>query len=229
MSNLGQALEDNKTLTHLDLSCNKLKDLTLIARIIRNNTCLKTINLSGNNFSNDREAVYLLLKAIGTNITLESLNLNSNTIEFPDNANLMLEKNKSLTSFEILKFFRDDMDPGKSDDYRLENRISDETYLAIQLLLERNFAQKNYQNYQLLCQIGQANHLPKELITLIATASLAKLGSYEIKRIAKAIKKGCLTITQDSSENEQILQLAQAAESTIAADDDGCRVGCLLF
>lgn len=93
---LGPALEQNTTLSVLDLYCNKITDIGPLAIALKTNTTLTELLLT----RNDIENIDALAAALENNTSLRALALDSNSI-VNIGAFAALAQNKSLTTLDL--------------------------------------------------------------------------------------------------------------------------------
>jgi hypothetical protein len=180
-----KALENNRSLIHVDLSGNTFGNIQYdaedIAKVLKNNICLKSLNLE-QAFNSDQYqsiAVQTVLAAVAENQTLRSLNISYNKAlsSIFDNSLILLEKNTSLTELQILKKERS----------ILQNYLHQDTCFKIEQIIKRNIKLHSwglFQNYILLNYMSDFV-LPKEVHNLIFNLTLADLGIEELARVSK--------------------------------------------
>ncbi|MBA3536757.1 MAG: hypothetical protein H0T84_09135 [Tatlockia sp.] len=192
-----KALENNKSLTHVDLSGNYF-DTTegtsdAIAKVLKNNTRLKSLNLAGISlFKPDA-----ILAALAENKTLKSLDISSDKlyrrfnifsdIEFCSLLTL-LKKNISLTRLKILPQDITSTSHLRSlenyEDYLFGNSNQRVIYfcLEIEKILTRNIQLQTWRLYQGFIFLHHL--LPKDVINLIFNLALSDFEMEELTRFS---------------------------------------------
>lgn len=197
---LGQAIGQNQTLTHLDLNYNDIKEMSILVDIIHNNKSLKSLDFSNNPLSHNPDAVVSLLNSIAENHMLEDLNLCKNQIKFSENSHLFITKNKSLTSFKILE--QEDW----CDDHPGENKITYTSLSSIKQAIEQNLFQKFYPHFLLINHIiRQQYKLPEDINISLLRLFLETFKKSEIEGVEKIIKKNRL-IAENTATSKSLVE-----------------------
>ncbi|MBA3535935.1 MAG: hypothetical protein H0T84_04910 [Tatlockia sp.] len=182
-----KALENNKSLIHVDLSGNSMGNIHYeaedVAKVLKNNIGLRSLNLERTfTEQNQSIAVQTILAAVAENQTLKSLNISYNKAlsSIFDNSLIHIEKNTSLTELQIFKEERS----------IFQNYIRQDTCLKIEQIIKRNIKIQTwglFQNFILLNYMSEF-FLPKEVHNLIFNLTLADLGIVELARVSKSFK-----------------------------------------
>jgi hypothetical protein len=192
---LFKALEQNTSLTHVDLSNNFIDDekkaTDNIVAMLKINKSLKSLKLT-NLFRNDNKAVQTILSALAENQTLLNLHLDNNSSYVNKPVISELEKNTSLIYLHLLN--HPDLELMDMDDFNeflFENDIPSKTLVRIEQIIKRNIDLKLcslYQNYLLLTKFTLPADVQKSIFNLL----IAKFGIEEIIELSttSSLKNG---------------------------------------
>ncbi|MBA2657908.1 MAG: hypothetical protein H0U70_13140 [Tatlockia sp.] len=179
-----KSLENNTSLSHLDLGIhsimNSKQTANDVAAMLKINRSLKSLKLSNIFFATLKQDIKTIFAALAENQTVVSLTLETNNSINHEVINL-LEKNTSLIYLHLYPIknmqvmgFRALLTP---------NNITPEISRKFEHIINRNINFKIctiYQKYLLLF-----NLFPKDLVNLIFSSMLVKIGREEIIQLAK--------------------------------------------